>query len=102
VCEYKGLFADAKLFPKTLLSVSSLAQCMRDSLVSQPLLLFNLSQSNGYRSVTHGAMKDLGQTTGDVSHLIDRKVTGWGQGGEMTQALYAHMNNKTIKKKKEK
>jgi hypothetical protein len=22
---------------------------------------------------------------------------GWGQGGEMTQALYAHMNNKTIK-----
>jgi hypothetical protein len=25
---------------------------------------------------------------------------GWGQGGEMTQALYAHMNNK-IKKKKE-
>jgi hypothetical protein len=25
---------------------------------------------------------------------------GWGQGGEMTQALYVHMNNKTIKKKK--
>jgi hypothetical protein len=24
---------------------------------------------------------------------------GWGHGGEMTQALYAHMNNKTIKKK---
>jgi hypothetical protein len=23
---------------------------------------------------------------------------GWGQGGEMTQALYAHMNNKIIKK----
>jgi hypothetical protein len=23
---------------------------------------------------------------------------GWGHGGEMTQALYAHMNNKTIKK----
>jgi hypothetical protein len=23
---------------------------------------------------------------------------GVGQGGEMTQALYAHMNNKTIKK----
>jgi hypothetical protein len=23
---------------------------------------------------------------------------GWGQGGEMTQALYAHRNNKTIKK----
>jgi hypothetical protein len=21
---------------------------------------------------------------------------GWGQGGEMTQALYAHMNNKVI------
>jgi hypothetical protein len=26
-------------------------------------------------------------------------VRGWGQEGEMTQALYAHMNNKTIKKK---
>jgi hypothetical protein len=25
---------------------------------------------------------------------------GWGQGGEMTQALYAHINNKIIKKKK--
>jgi hypothetical protein len=23
---------------------------------------------------------------------------GWGQGGEMTQALYAHMNNKKKKK----
>jgi hypothetical protein len=23
---------------------------------------------------------------------------GWGQGGEMTQALYAHMNNKTTTK----
>jgi hypothetical protein len=23
---------------------------------------------------------------------------GWGQRGEMTQALYAYMNNKTIKK----
>jgi hypothetical protein len=29
-------------------------------------------------------------------------VRGWGQRGEMTQALYAHMNNKTIKKEKEK
>jgi hypothetical protein len=25
---------------------------------------------------------------------------GWGQRGEMIQALYAHMNNKTIKIKK--
>jgi hypothetical protein len=25
---------------------------------------------------------------------------GWGHGGEMTQALYAHMNNKTILKKR--
>jgi hypothetical protein len=24
----------------------------------------------------------------------------WGQGGEMTQALYAHMNNKRKRKKK--
>jgi hypothetical protein len=23
-------------------------------------------------------------------------VRGWGQGGEMTQAFYAHMNDKTI------
>jgi hypothetical protein len=27
------------------------------------------------------------------NYLLPR---GWGQGGEMTQALYAHMNNKTI------
>jgi hypothetical protein len=27
---------------------------------------------------------------------------GVGTGGEMTQALYAHMNNKTIKKKEKK
>jgi hypothetical protein len=27
-------------------------------------------------------------------------VREWGQGGEMTQALYAHMNKKIIKKKK--
>jgi hypothetical protein len=27
---------------------------------------------------------------------------GWGQGGEITQALYAPMNNKTIKKKEKK
>jgi hypothetical protein len=26
----------------------------------------------------------------------------WGQGVEMTQALYAHTNNKTIKEKKSK
>jgi hypothetical protein len=25
----------------------------------------------------------------------------WGRGGEMTQALYAHMNNKRKKKEKE-
>jgi hypothetical protein len=30
-----------------------------------------------------------------VNDMGDR---GWGQRGEMTQALYAHMNNKTIKK----
>jgi hypothetical protein len=27
---------------------------------------------------------------------------GWGQGGEMNQALYAHMNNKRKMKKKQK
>jgi hypothetical protein len=35
------------------------------------------------------------------SNSRKRARRGWGQGGEMTQALYAHMNNKTIKKKKE-
>jgi hypothetical protein len=29
---------------------------------------------------------------------VGGKGGGWGQGGEMTQVLYAHMNNKTIKK----
>jgi hypothetical protein len=29
-------------------------------------------------------------------------LRGWGHGGEMIQALYAHMNNKTIIKKKTK
>jgi hypothetical protein len=33
---------------------------------------------------------------------VGDKGRGWGQGGEMTQALYAHMNNKTIKKIKNK
>jgi hypothetical protein len=27
---------------------------------------------------------------------------GWGQGGEMNQALYAHMNNKRKRKKNKK
>jgi hypothetical protein len=31
--------------------------------------------------------------------VIIRGQTLWGQGREMTQALYAHTNNKTIKKK---
>jgi hypothetical protein len=31
---------------------------------------------------------------------VGGKGGGWRQGGEMTQALYAHMNNKTIKIKK--
>jgi hypothetical protein len=31
---------------------------------------------------------------------VGGKGGGWGQGGEMTQALYAHMNNKTINIKK--
>jgi hypothetical protein len=32
---------------------------------------------------------------------VGGKGGGWGQGGEMTQALYAHMNNKIKKKKKQ-
>jgi hypothetical protein len=35
-------------------------------------------------------------------HFYLEKTWCWGQGGEMTQAMYAHMNNKTIKKKKKK
>jgi hypothetical protein len=31
---------------------------------------------------------------------VGGKGGGGGRGGEMTQALYAHMNNKTIKKKR--
>jgi hypothetical protein len=31
---------------------------------------------------------------------VGSKGGGWGQRGEMTQALYAHMNNKKIKFKK--
>jgi hypothetical protein len=30
---------------------------------------------------------------------VGDKGGGGGRGGEMTQALYAHMNNKTVKKK---
>jgi hypothetical protein len=30
---------------------------------------------------------------------VGGKGGGGGRGGEMNQALYAHMNNKTIKKK---
>jgi hypothetical protein len=32
---------------------------------------------------------------------VGGKGGGWGQGGEMTQALYAHMNNKGKNFKKE-
>jgi hypothetical protein len=31
---------------------------------------------------------------------VGEKGRGWGQGGEMNQALYAHMNNKRKMKKK--
>jgi hypothetical protein len=33
---------------------------------------------------------------------VGGKGGGWGQGGEMNQALYAHMNNKRKMKKKKK
>jgi hypothetical protein len=29
---------------------------------------------------------------------VEGRGRGWGQGGEMTQTLYAHMNNKKYKK----
>jgi hypothetical protein len=43
----------------------------------------------------------------DSAHICGKNLTqqkliyprGWEQGVEMTQALYAHMNNTTIKKK---
>jgi hypothetical protein len=35
----------------------------------------------------------------DEQNALKTVLRGWGQGGEMTQALYAHMNSKTIKKK---
>jgi hypothetical protein len=31
---------------------------------------------------------------------ISKITKAWGQGGEINQALYAHMNNKTKMKKK--
>jgi hypothetical protein len=31
---------------------------------------------------------------------VGGKGGGWGQGGEMSQALYAHMNNKTTTTKR--
>jgi hypothetical protein len=31
---------------------------------------------------------------------VIKLMRGWGQGGEMNQALYAHMNNKRKRKKK--
>jgi L-amino acid N-acyltransferase YncA len=31
---------------------------------------------------------------------LNKKYRGWGQGGEINQALYAHMNNKRKKSKK--
>jgi hypothetical protein len=39
--------------------------------------------------------------SGKLAFLSEIKFgEGVGTGGEMTQALYAHMNNKTIKKNK--
>jgi hypothetical protein len=41
-------------------------------------------------------IKKLGVEREGAEWVVVRE--GVGQGGEMTQALYAHMNNKTIKK----
>jgi hypothetical protein len=38
----------------------------------------------------------------EAEWVVREGVGTGGGGGEMTQALYAHMNNKTIKKKKRK
>jgi hypothetical protein len=35
---------------------------------------------------------------GDTDWKLRLPHRGWGQGGEMTQALFAHMNNKKINK----
>jgi hypothetical protein len=37
---------------------------------------------------------------GTRDQVLPSKGRGWGQGGEMNQALYAHMNNKRKMKKK--
>jgi hypothetical protein len=39
---------------------------------------------------------------GEGGGAVGGKGGGWGQEGEMTQALYAHRNNKKIKIKKNK
>jgi signal transduction histidine kinase len=60
----------------------------------------------GMYQVVHRSLanisKELEATKVSVSRAMVQEimVRGWGQGGEMTQALYAHMNNKTIKKRK--
>jgi hypothetical protein len=39
-------------------------------------------------------MEEVGGERDWAEWVVRRR---WGQGGEMTQGLYAHMNNKTIK-----
>jgi hypothetical protein len=56
--------------------------------------LFNKIRVKG-KIVSAGYRRGGGQREG--AEWVIREVVG--QRGEMTQALYAHMNNKTIKKK---
>jgi hypothetical protein len=56
-------------------------------------------QSNKTGPITHNIHKKLTQNgseiwTNSYNFKSVRRRRGWGQGGEMTQALYAHMNNK--------
>jgi hypothetical protein len=59
--------------------------------------LFNKVRDKG-KIVSAGYRGGGGEREGAV--WVVRR--GWGQGGEMTQALYAYMNSKKIKIKKKK
>jgi hypothetical protein len=57
----------------------------------------NPSYTGGRDQEDHGSKPVWANSLQNLSQKTLHR--GWGQWGEMTQALYAHMNNKTIKKK---
>jgi hypothetical protein len=60
----------------------------------------SLSVLQGHLGVTASATEIESQGLKSLHRSQSQQLSKgeWGQGGEMTQALYAHMNNKTIKK----